>query len=222
MLTLENRMDTMEENFDRLESMFGHFIVQTSMVVRRMEKAIVEDRKLADEERKQAAEERKAEQKAWNKRWGDLARKWGTLAEDIVAPNIPRIAKEHFGCEEIEDFAVRRWMRSKKDHTKRREFDVIAVCKDKVILNETKDKPKIEYINDFIDVLPEITDYFPDFKGKCIIPVFASLYIGEDVVNYLTKKKIYAMAMGGDTMHLLNFQAVEGRLRGSMEQMPPT
>jgi len=33
---------------------------------------------------------------------------------------------------------------------------------------------------------------------------FASLYMGEDIVNYLTKKKVYAMAMGEETMDLLN------------------
>jgi hypothetical protein len=34
--------------------------------------------------------------------WGELANKMGTLVEDIVAPNIPRIAKRYFGAEELE------------------------------------------------------------------------------------------------------------------------
>ncbi len=38
---------------------------------------------------KQAAQERSE----WNKRWGELANRLGTIAEDIVAPNLPRIAR---------------------------------------------------------------------------------------------------------------------------------
>src|SRR5437879_2114862 len=42
-----------------------------------------------------------------NKRWGELANKMGTLVEDMVAPNIPRVAREHFGAAQLQDFMVR-------------------------------------------------------------------------------------------------------------------
>jgi len=58
-----------------------------------------------------------------NSQWGELANKMGTLVEDIVAPNLPRIAAEYFGCVEIEDFMIRRKVRNKKDRTKVKEFD---------------------------------------------------------------------------------------------------
>jgi hypothetical protein len=61
----------------------------------------------------------------------------------------------------------------------------------------------------FVAVLAEIEDYFPEYQGKTIIPIFASLAISEHVVSYLTKRRIYAMAMGEETMTLLNFQAIE-------------
>ena len=44
------------------------------------------------------------------------------------------------------------------------------------------------------------------YKEKKIIPIFSSLYIPENVVTYLTKVKIYAMAMKDDVMELLNPQ----------------
>ena len=153
---------------------------------------------------KKLAEERRA----WNKRWGELANRLGTVVEDIVAPNIPRIARDYFGLPEIEDFMVRRKVRHKRDRTRRREFDVIAVGEDWVIINETKTSPRIEDIRDFIKALEEIEDYFPEYRGKRVIPIFASLYMGEDMVNYLTRHRIYAMAMGDETMDLLNFQAL--------------
>ncbi len=159
---------------------------------------------------KQEWQRQMAEQhRYWNKRWGELADKMGTIPEDIVAPNIPRLAQLHFGCQELEDIMVRRKVKNKKDPSKRREFDVIAVCHDKVIVNETKSTASVEYIDKFIEALGHIWDYFPEYHGKIIIPIFASLYLGEDIVNYLTKNKIYAMAMGDETMELLNFNRIE-------------
>ncbi len=149
-------------------------------------------------------EESKAERKRINKQWGELANKMGTLVEDIVSPNIPRIAKEYFGCDEIEDFMIRRQVVNKKDRSKRREFDVIAVCNDKIIVDETKSTPSLEYIREFMVSLKDFFDYFPEYKGKTIIPIFSSLYLSEGVIQYLTKNKIYAMGMSDETMEILN------------------
>jgi uncharacterized coiled-coil DUF342 family protein len=153
-------------------------------------------------------EESRRERAEMNKRWGEITNKLGTFAEDMVAPNIKGIAKRYFSCEDLEDFMVRRKKRHSKDKSKRREFDCIAVCEDMVILNETKATPKIEYINDFIDILKEFYDYFPEYKDKKLIPIFASMYLGDDLVSYLTKNGIYAMAIKEDTMDLLNYENV--------------
>ncbi len=169
------------------------------------------DREQSKEEmqidREQFKEEMRTERKNMNKSWGDLANKMGTIVEDIVAPSIPYLAGVYFGCleDDLEDFMVRRWIRNKRDRSKRREFDVVAVYSDKVLLSETKSTPRISYIDDFIENLPEIKDYFPEFEGKRIIPIFASLYMGQDVINYLTRHGIYAMIMGEEMMDLVNF-----------------
>ncbi|MFN3479913.1 MAG: hypothetical protein ACK415_05965 [Thermodesulfovibrionales bacterium] len=57
-----------------------------------------------------------------------------------------------------------------------------------VLLNETKSTPRINYIDDFIVALKEFYDYFPEYRGKKVVPIFASLYLQEEVINYLTKK----------------------------------
>lgn len=185
-----------------------------------------EERRLADkkfaemqaksEENRRKSDERFAEMQAkseenrryWNRKWGELSHKLGTLAEDLVAPNIPRIAKEQFGWTEVDDLMVRRYVRHRTDQSKRREFDVIAVGSNQVIINETKMTPKIQYIDSFRQALDEITDYFPGYAGFKIIPIFATLYLRDDLVAYLTKQGIYAMAMADDTMELLNFDAL--------------
>jgi hypothetical protein len=171
----------------------------------RQDKALVGLTALVERNEKRAEEDRKY----WNKRWGELSDKMGSFVEDIVAPNIPTVAKELFGCEEVDDLMVRRFVRNKKDPSKRREFDVIAVCGDKLLLNETKSTVRIDYINAFVDMLPEFCDYFPEYTDKTIVPVFSSLNLSQDIVNYLSKHKIYALAMGDENMQLLNRAAVE-------------
>lgn len=195
-------MPTIHERVDTLEDVLRQFIINTNRFEDEM-------RVFKDEMRvfKDGVEK---DRRRMNKQWGELANKMGTIVEDIVAPNIKGIAERYFGCEEIEDFMVRRYKKNTKDRTKRREFDVIAVCDDKVIFNETKATIRPEYIDNFINFIKdkEFFDYFPEYKDKKIIPIFSSLYLQDNVVDTLTKANIYAMAMKDDTMDLLNFNAI--------------
>jgi hypothetical protein len=222
-------MHEYEDRFDNIEVMLGRMIIENDKGMRRIqhiEKSLAEltalvsrneqradmDRQRAELDRQRAELDRQRsdqDRKNWNKKWGELSNKLGTIVEDIVAPNIPRIAKELFGCEEVDDLMVRRYVRNKENPALRREFDVIAVCGDKVLINETKSTVRIDYINSFIETLPQIFDYFPEYSDKVIVPVFSSLGIAPDMVNYLTKNRIYALAMGDENMELLNKAEVE-------------
>jgi len=197
-------MPELEEKVGRLESLLGQFIINNDVALRRLETSL----EAFKDEMRAFKDEVNEDRRRMNKMWGELANKMGTLVEDIVAPNIAGVARRYFGAEELEDFMIRRRKRNTKDENKVREFDVIAVWDDKVIINETKSTPRIDYINDFIDVLKEITDYFPEYRDKQIIPIFSSLYLPEDIVDYLTRNKIYAMGMNDDTMDLLNFEKI--------------
>jgi len=223
-------METVAQRVDRLEQVMIELAEQSKITQREVARlstemfefkeemrAFKEEMRAFKEEMRAFKEEMREFKREMNKRWGDLANKMGTLAEDIVAPNISGIAREYFGCKDLDFFGVRIRKKNTKDASKVREFDVIAVCDDKVIINETKSNPKIEYINEFINVLKEIYDYFPEYRGKKIIPIFSSLYIPEDLVTYLTKNRIYAMAMKDDTMDLLNFEQVVDDVKKSIE-----
>ena len=216
-------METVAQRVDRLEQVMIELAEQSKITQREVARLSTEmlefkeEMRAFKEEMRAFKEEMREFKREMNKRWGELANKMGTLVEDIVAPNISGIAREYFGCSDIKDFMVRRRKKNTKDASKVREFDVIAVCDDKVIINETKSNPKIEYINEFINVLKEIYDYFPEYRGKKIIPIFSSLYIPEDLVTYLTKNRIYAMAMKDDTMDLLNFEQVVDDVKKSIE-----
>ncbi len=212
-------IEELAERTDNLELLMGQLIIQTLKLEKEMKEFKDEMKEFKDEmkEFKDEMKEFKDGTLLWRKtideerrrmarQWGELANKMGTLVEDIVLPNIPRLAKEYFGCEEIEDIMIRRKKINTKDRSKKREFDVIAVCSDKLILNETKATSRTAYIDEFAGFLErgEFYDYFPEYKGKVIIPVFASLYIDDDSVRYLSQKRIYALGMKDDTMEILN------------------
>lgn len=153
-------------------------------------------------------EESRADRKAMNKRWGELANKMGTVVEDIVAPCIGGIAREYFQVEELDFFAVRLQIKNVSG-TLRREFDVVAESETYLFIVETKSTPRTSYIQDFIDFIPDIKDWFPQARTKTVIPVFSSLYIPEDSVRFLTKNRIFALAMKDDNMDLLNPDLIE-------------
>ena len=53
-------------------------------------------------------DETRRDRQRMNKQWGELANRLGTLVEDIVAPSLPRVAAEQFGCDAPELFVVAR------------------------------------------------------------------------------------------------------------------
>ena len=148
-----------------------------------------------------------------DRRWGELANRMGTLVQDIVAPSLPRIAREQLGCGDERSFStVMRRVRSDDTHY-RREFDAIYVGTQAVLLNETKSTALSEYATAFMRFLKsgEFELYFPEHRDLPLVPVFSSLSLPDDLVTYLTKNGIYAVAMGKHTMRLLNGEAVRSR-----------
>ena len=197
MSTVKDRVCNLERTLEEYIKNVGNSQMQTERELRALKQ---EMRGFKDEMR----EDR---QKIYKKR-GEIANKMGTVVEDIVAPNIPSIAKQYFHGKDMEFFGLRVTKRDLKNKANSREFDVIAVFDDKLLINETKTTPRIDYIDAFKETLSEIYDYFPEYSGKKIIPIFSSLYIPDKVAMYLTKMKMYAMAMKDDSMELLNYEDI--------------
>jgi len=207
---------TIEDRVDRLEALFGQFLTEMALLNKR-----AEERHKAAEERHKAAEERMARfeadmrqaRKDLDKKWGDLANKMGTIIEDILAPNLERLAREHFRFERIDDFMIRR-LRRRPGQPKRTgkgegEFDTLVVGPDAVILGEAKSTPSLEYVEDFAGKVSTFFEFFPEYKDKRLIPVFGSWAIPDSLVEALTARRIYAMRMGEETMELANAAALE-------------
>jgi len=165
------------------------------------------DRKIAEyraETDKQIREYRQEN----NKRWGELANKLGTIVEDIIYPAFRPVIRKYFGCEPEKTF-----MRLEYTNRERgiyEEFDAVAVCEDKVFLLEVKSTPREKHIEEFKEKAKRFLQYFPEFAGKKLILIMASLSFNEDFVKQLSKAKIYAMAYREwEYMDILNFEEVK-------------
>ena len=174
-----------------------------------------EDRKEAAKRWEEADRQRDKDRKEMNQRWGRLANRMGTLVQDLVAPSLPRIAREELDCGDERSFStIMRRVRSDDPHY-RREFDALYVGTKAVLLNETKSTALSEYATAFMQFLKsgQFELYFPEYRGLPLVPVFSSMSLPDDLVTYLTKNGIYAVAMGEYTMQLLNGDAVRSRRR---------
>ncbi|RMA93300.1 hypothetical protein [Hydrogenothermus marinus] len=157
-------------------------------------------------EMKDFKDEMKREVRRINKQWGELSNKLGTIVEDIVLPATRPIIKKYFKCDPDTLMANV----EKKLNGKTEEWDVIAICKDKLFLVEVKATPRVEYIKQAKEKATKLKEFFPEYKDKEIILIFASLSIKEDILNKLTKEGIYAMAYREwEYMDILNFEEVK-------------
>jgi hypothetical protein len=189
---------TIEDRVDRLDALFGQFMTEMALTNKRAE------------EHHRAAEERAAkEHKEANRRWGDLANKLGTIIEDILAPNLRRLARDHFQFPTIDDFMIRRWRRRPGAAGVETEFDTLVVGPDAVILGEAKSTPTLKDVEDFAAKVAVFYEFFPEYQGRRLIPVLGSWGMADPIVDALTARRIYAMRMGEETMELANAAALE-------------
>ncbi len=158
-------------------------------------------------------DETRHDRKEMNKRWGELSNKMGTVVEDIISPATRPVIIKYFKCDP--DFIGVRLQKKKVDdnnNTKREEFDIVATCKDKVILIEVKTTLRPQYIDDFKDKIKRFREFFPEYKEKKLIPILASLSIDSNFLNLLTKEHIYAMAYKEwEYMDILNFEELKNK-----------
>ncbi|MCD6362390.1 MAG: hypothetical protein J7M13_00065, partial [Synergistetes bacterium] len=140
------------------------------------------------------------------KQWGHLAQKMGTMVEDIVAPALPYAVKKRLKTKIVEQ-SVRVIKEVNNDFY---EVDIIAITKEgTVLVVEVKSSFRSRDIDLFEKNLRKFTEFFPQYKGRKIVGVIASLNLNEGIVRRATKKGMLAMAMSGDYMDFLNADEVK-------------
>jgi hypothetical protein len=154
-------------------------------------------------------EEMRNDRRENNKRWGELANKMGTLVEDLVAPALRPVLKKYFQCDPI--LEGQRIRRRKGDQTY--EVDALVVSTDLVFLVEVRSSPRVQHIEEMIEKMDRFFFFFPEYEGKRLIPILASLSFPGEVLRYGSKKKIYLMGWKEwEYMDILNFEEIsQGR-----------
>jgi hypothetical protein len=87
-----------------------------------------------------------------------------------------------------------------------KEFDIIVVYDNKIILVDVKSTHRTSYIEDFIEFIKnrEFYSFFPEYQGRELIPIFSSLHLPDEAIKHLSGHNILAMEMAGDTMDIVN------------------
>ena len=189
-------METVAARVDSLGSEVAEFRAWSKAMIERLDRGLEEMKREAREHTLQMAQ---------------IAERVGRFAEDIVAPNIPRIAREVFGITEVQASGQRLERRHVTDPSRFREFDVMLVGQGKLVVVETKATARVKYVDEFAEGLKDLFEYFPEHKGCAVVPIFASMALSPDFVRRLTRHRIYALALGERTMELLNLAEVSAR-----------
>jgi hypothetical protein len=155
------------------------------------------------EEMREFKEESERDRKRMNKAWGDLANKLGTTVEDIVAPNIPRIARQEFGMNHQTDMIIRAQRVNRRGESRRREYDIICADTSKVLIVEVKSTPSREQIAEFFASLEDFSDFYPEYEDRQLIGIFASWSLPEPVRDAIRRVGLYGLAMGDETMTIV-------------------
>lgn len=156
------------------------------------------------------------EQCQMNKRWGEIANRIGTFAEDIAAPNVLQLAREEYGCENIMPYDPRLTKQHPTDRSREQEYDVIVVSDDYLFLCEAKINPRPQHVDEFLALAAEVTAFYPEYPNREVVPIFSALLLPDKLGKHLTRKKVFGLAMGSETMEVLHYEAVRRkRDRGS-------
>jgi hypothetical protein len=149
--------------------------------------------------------EARADRVAMNRQWGELANRLGTMAEDLVAPSVPRVLREVLGLANRPiDSAVRVLRHLPTNYAIEREFDVVATCDGYMLVNETKSQLAAEDVARFVKVLATVRDYFPEHADKRVVGAIASLYVNPRVVRRGEAMGLIVLGFGEDVMDVLN------------------
>ena len=150
-------------------------------------------------------EEMRADRIDMNRKWGELATRLGTMAEDLVAPSVPRVLRQVLGTGDAPiDSAVRVRRHAAADPAVMREFDVVATCLDYLLINETKSRLAAEDVARFVESLAGVRAFFPEHASKRVVGAIASLYVDPAVARFGDARGVIVLGFGEDVMEVLN------------------
>lgn len=153
--------------------------------------------------------EMRADRKEMHRQWMALSNKLGHTVEDILEPNLPRLATEHFGASEVDEMMFRVSRRDPDNRDEWCEFDAIVASSELVLLGGAGVTPNVSSAEEFAAKLGTFFRHFPRYEGRRLVGVFGSWSVPKPVEQRLTELGIYCLQMGEETMELSNAPALE-------------
>jgi hypothetical protein len=209
-------VEAVQERIDKIEDAIANFVLNVGIEFNKLYnlqtqvqfelKDFKDEMKVFKDEMKDFKDEMKEEHKRMNKEWGNLANKMGTIVEDIIAPAARPVIKQYFKCEPYHRSANV----LKRKEGREYEVDVITACEDRVFMIEVRSTPRINYVDEILEKSKSFFEFNPEFAGKKLVLIFASLAFADNVINYASKKGVYVMAYREwEYMDILNFEGVK-------------
>ena len=163
-----------------------------------------QDRREDAERSRQWVEQAEHDRKDFNKRMAEISDSMGRLIEDLVAPCGFQLAKAIFGTEEAEGCAIRIRRKHPAAPGRSLEYDLMAVGPTKLLVVEAKWTVAPGKAREFQEQMAQLPEFFPEYAGRLLCPAMASVYLEPSVIAFLNREKIYGIAMGDDTMRVVN------------------
>ena len=183
----------------------GEFKDEMREAAARSEREMREAAVRSEREIREFKDEMRLSRDQLNKKWGELSNKLGTMAEDLVAPSVPRILRQTIGNLTAPiSSAVRVWRPNTVDNSRNQEFDVVAVCGEYALINETKSNLSPEKISEFVALLGRVREFFPEFADKKVIGAIGSLYVDPSLVTHGERAGLIVLGFSDDAMQVLN------------------
>ncbi len=201
-------MQTVESRVDRLEIVLEEFIksvgIEFNKLYNSQMRTEAEMRAFKDEMSKYRKEQDE-EWKKWRREWSNLAKKMGTLVEDIIAPALRPVLSNYFNCE-VTMLGQRQFRRKDGEDY---EVDALAACDDMVFLIEARSTPRYSDIQEIVNKSDKFSKFFPEYAGKKLIVIYASITFPENIIKEASKNRLYVLGWREwEYMDILNYNDV--------------
>lgn len=214
-------METLPTRVDRLEDIMAELTANVNQLTIEMREYKEESRREMHEFREEMRGfkdamsvfeyEARREMREMRQSIAQAYQKMGTLAEDLVAPSVPRILERVIDCsEEPEMLGVR--MRKRLPDGRSQEYDVVAICDDFLLINETKSRLSPEDMPAFVERLEQVREFFPEYADKRVIGALATFYVDQSLVVHGERQGLIMLGVIGGLLEVLNRAGFEPKV----------
>ncbi|NJN65713.1 MAG: hypothetical protein HC884_02875 [Chloroflexaceae bacterium] len=192
---MSRRVDLLTENMDRLSR-------EAREEMREFRAEMRESHERFSQEMREFKDNAEREDRKLRQHLAEVSDRVGTLAEDLIAPSIPGILKQVVGCP---DPPILSGVRVKCQSGGRfQEYDVLVVCGEYVLINETKSRMRTTDIPAFVEVLRNAREFLPEYADKRMIGSLAGLYLDQSMVTYGEREGLLMLGIVGGLVEVLN------------------